>query len=209
MYGSIHFDYSCYIQAGSARFLGHHVCCARFLSSGHSDILRCVGSCLQNTELHHINCYLFWRSNWTPIFILSHANWLTRRVRNSVKVYFHECAVLFLNTHKQRPSSFNHILPTIMLFITLTNGGKQPLGRCRRFWNGNERILGKLIVRLASVDGSASWLLACVGIRRVKLLNSANRRSVYCFVCCHKSESCIMTCQFRGSMEFMSIWKLY
>jgi len=59
MYGSIVFDSSCYIQAGSARFLGHHVCCACFLSNGHSDILRCVGSCLQNTELHHINCYLF------------------------------------------------------------------------------------------------------------------------------------------------------
>jgi len=40
-----------------------------------------------------------------------------------------------------------------MLFIPFTNGGKQPLGRCRRFWIGNERILGKLTVRMASVDG--------------------------------------------------------
>jgi hypothetical protein len=30
-----------------------------------------------------------------------------------------------------------------MLFITLTDGGKDPLGRCRRFWIGNERISGK------------------------------------------------------------------
>jgi len=160
MYGSIYFDSSCYIQAGSARFLGHHVCCACFLSNGYSDILCCVGSCLQNTELHCTN-HLFWRSDWTPIFLLSHANWLTRRVRNSVKVYFSvsvppppPCAVLFLNKYKQRPSSSSdHILPTTMLFIPFTNGRKQPLGRCRRFWIGNERILGKLIVRLASVDG--------------------------------------------------------
>jgi len=63
------------------------------------------------------------------------------------------CAALFLNNYEQRPSSFNRIFPTTMLFITLTDVGKQPLGRHRRFWTGNERILGKLIVRLASVDG--------------------------------------------------------
>jgi len=59
----------------------------------------------------------------------------------------------FLNNYEQRPSSFDHILPTAMLFITLTDGEKQLLGRCRRFWIGNGRISGKLIVRLESVDG--------------------------------------------------------
>jgi len=43
-----------------------------------------VGAALNNAVYKYIICYLFGRSKWTPIFILSHANWLTRHVRNSV-----------------------------------------------------------------------------------------------------------------------------
>jgi hypothetical protein len=67
--------------------------------------------------------------------------------------------------------------------------------------------LGKLIVRLAGVDGWASCLLACVQIRRVKLLSAANRL-VYCFVCCCEYESYIKTLRFRGSMEFCEQLKI-